>query len=494
MKLEANTGSFGRNQDHSRVGRSVIFENWAADLSTSFINSAAARIDTGELDVTHAGACRLPADALEFAVGFQRLAAIILASLLFSNLEDEAGVVDRGLCDIARFINVQRVALWERLPGTASFRKVHRWLAPGVSAAQIGTVNSPWVSARVASNHIVAISRLNDLPPAAAVDRAMLQALGVRSQLAVPHCQDGEVIGALVIAAVHGERPWPATLIPGLHLLSGVFSSLNVRRAAETQRRAAEMEAAQWRERLAHLVRVHTAGEMSCSLAHEFSQPLGAIENYALAARRRIAAAPAELDKVAGLLDNIIRQAARAGDLISRIRTIVKRHNLVPSRIDFERVIGDCVAMVKMDCELRGIAVEQDLAPGLPQVLADEIHVQQVVLNLLRNAMEALGTEGTGTPDAARSIAVRVGLSTDRAAISVSVADTGPGIATSEVERVFESFFSSKADGLGVGLAISRKLVEANGGKLWASQRPGGGALFEFTLPLLSDPEWAHET
>jgi len=619
MQLEASAGQADPLRRPVRLESAATFENWIADLSTSFINLAAARIDeeidaalqrvvtvldvdrctlfavsskTGDLEVTHAAArpdvrvmtgafaaramlpyslgvvmagqtlmlsrmddlpptatidrasyaqfgqksnvaipmlvasevqavlafgCTLKErrwsaltlsrmrrladifanalarkraqEELDFALGFERLATRILASVLHAELEKEAEVVERGLCDIAQFVNVQRATLWERLPGTLQFRKARRWIAPGLPAApsEFGAVDAPWTSASLASNEIVRITRLDDMPAAAATDRKQLQALGVRSQLAVPHCENGEVIGALVIASVHGERPWPEILVPGLQLLAGVFSSLGFRRSAEAQRRAAELEAAQWRERLAHMVRVHTAGELSCSLAHEFTQPLGAIENYAIAARRRLDGDLPELAKISGLLDNIIRQAARAGDLISRIRTIVKRHDLVPSRIDFERMLGECVAMVKMECELRGIAVEQQLAPRLPQVMVDEIHIQQVVLNLLRNAMEALGTMGNDTPNAVKSITLRAGLSPDRSCISVSVADTGPGIAACELEQVFESFFSSKADGLGVGLAISRKLVEANGGRLWASHRPEGGALFEFTLPLAAD-------
>jgi signal transduction histidine kinase len=414
----------------------ATFEHWVADLSTNFIKQEA---------FTHALARKRAQEALDMALGFERLATNILSSLLLAEMQNEAEVVEQGLGEIARFLQVQRVTLLERLPGTMAFRNVHRWRAPDVPPApmQFGIAELPWVSARLASNEIVSFTRLDELPEAAEADRKTLQSLGACSQLVVPHCHNGNVIGALAIAAVYQERTWPLALIPGLRLLAGVFSSLSVRRASEAQKCAAEFEAAQWRERLAHLVRVHTAGELSCALAHEFTQPLGAIENYAMAARRRLGGPAPDLAKIGALLDNIVGQASRAGDLISRLRTMVKRHDLVPSRISLKRLIGDCVAMVKMECELRGIVVRQLVAANLPFVVVDEIHIQQVILNLLRNAMEAMEQV---PEDADKVMTLRVGLC-DSGCVSVSVADSGTGIAQGELEQVFESFFSNKPSG-----------------------------------------------
>jgi two-component system sensor kinase FixL len=135
---------------------------------------------------------------------------------------------------------------------------------------------------------------------------------------------------------------------------------------------------------------------------------------------------------------------------------------------------------VRVDCALRGISIELKAADKLPRVVSDEIHVQQVVLNLLRNAIEASAPERPGVP---REITVEVGPSGPDALL-VRVADRGAGIPEGELERVFESFYSTKPLGIGIGLAICRKLIEAHGGVLWASHNPGGGAVFQFTLPL----------
>ena len=249
-----------------------------------------------------------------------------------------------------------------------------------------------------------------------------------------------------------------------------------------SERKLAEAEAVQFRERLAHLVRIHTVGEMSAALAHEITQPLGAIENYALAARRRMGETPPDFARVEELLDKLVGQATRAGDVVTRMRSMAQRHALEPKEIDAARAVGQCVDMVKMDCDLRDIRIELKPLDALPRVVADEIHLQQVMLNLLRNAMESVERPD---PNVSKVITVEVGLDgPDK--MWVQVADRGVGIAEGDLERVFESFYSTKPNGLGVGLAICRKLIEAHGGTLWASHNPGGGAVFRFTLPTAS--------
>jgi signal transduction histidine kinase len=138
--------------------------------------------------------------------------------------------------------------------------------------------------------------------------------------------------------------------------------------------------------------------------------------------------------------------------------------------------------MVKTDCELRDIGIELRPAGRLPAIVADEIHLQQVILNLLRNAMEAVEQL---QPGVVKRITIEIGRD-DAGAVSVAVADRGPGIAEGDLERVFESFYSTKPRGLGIGLAICRKLIEAHGGALWAAHNPGGGAVFRFTLPVVT--------
>ena len=328
-------------------------------------------------------------EELEEAIGFERLASGILASLFLARPGDEAGAIEQGLEDIGLFLGVQRASLWERIPGRDEFRRTHLWRAAGTPMLP-AFLDHPWLSARLISGSVVRFARYTELPPEAADDLPKIRELGVRSLLAVPFSVSNAVAGALFFASTHEERAWPEGFLPGARLLAEVFASLHARQSAEYRKQAAEVEAAQWRERLAHLVRVHTAGEMSAALAHEITQPLGAIENYALAARRRMGEDSPDLARVADLLDKVIGQATRAGDVVTRMRGMVQRHELEPKEIDVARAVRECVDMVKTDCELRDIRIELKPAGALPVVVVDEIHLQQVILNLLRNAMEAV--------------------------------------------------------------------------------------------------------
>ncbi|MDN8618581.1 ATP-binding protein [Variovorax ginsengisoli] len=421
-------------------------------------------------------------EEVERAIGFERLASSILASLVLTRPDEQGQVICHALRTIGEFVGADQVALWRDTSRDGRYEPIQRWSAEGLSVQpDPPAYNLPWLARRMADRDVVRLSTLDELLSAAHVDVNTLRALGIRSLFMVP--VEGEQASALLMTTVARHHTWADALLPGVRLLADVLGSLHARESAERRRLAAEVEASHWRERLAHLVRVHTAGEMSVALAHEITQPLGAIENYAIAARRRASEASPDMPKVAELLDKVIGQSTRAGDVVTRMRSMAKRHELDPKPIRIERAVRECVGMVKMDCDLRDIRIELPPASPGPTVVVDEIHVQQVLLNLMRNAMEAIELAPLG---GAREIAVAVAIRAgERDEVRVDVADRGVGITEGDLERIFESFYSTKSSGLGVGLAICRKLIEAHGGKLWASHNPGGGAIFSFTLPQL---------
>jgi signal transduction histidine kinase len=424
-------------------------------------------------------------EQLDHAIGFERLASGILASLVLAEPGQTEFAIGTGLRQIGQFMAAERVALWDRVSAEAVFRSVQRWHADGFTPP-LGLGDAPdlpWTMERLAAGKVVRLPRVAVLPHEAESDRIALQASGVRSLLVVPISVSNRVAGALSISSMRFEHEWPNALMPGVSLLAEVFGSLHARKAVERHKLAAEVEAAHWRERLAHLVRVHTAGEMSVALAHEINQPLGAIENYAMAARRRAVEPERDMARVTELLDKVIGQTTRAGEVIARMRGMVQRHELDPKPIDIGRAISECIGMVKMDCDLHEIELHLSASHELPPAIVDEIHLQQVVLNLLRNAMQAI-EQARG----ARVISISIALN-QREEIQVEVADTGCGIAEGDLERIFESFYSTKASGLGVGLAICRKLIEAHGGRLWASHHRAGGAMFRFTIPIAPQPD-----
>jgi signal transduction histidine kinase len=275
-----------------------------------------------------------------------------------------------------------------------------------------------------------------------------------------------QIVGAFAIILLQ------AALITGL-----LYERQARRRAAELAGKA-RMEMGRYREDLAHLARVHTVGAMSAAIAHEINQPLVAIQNYALAARRRLAS-PAGAAKAEELLDKIGTQASRAGDVLQSLRAMVKKQQSEATRVEVGRLVANALKLAGLENRNGTVRVETSISPNLPPVLVDEIQIQQVVLNLTRNAIEAIEEAGI----ASSVVKVRVaGTAEDE--IAVSVADCGPGIAPDDAEHIFDPFYSTKGGGLGVGLSISRDIVEAHGGRLSLAPNEGGGCVFKFTLPV----------
>ncbi len=227
-----------------------------------------------------------------------------------------------------------------------------------------------------------------------------------------------------------------------------------------------------------HVSRLSAMGEMAAILAHELNQPLTAVINYVQASRRLIQSGTA--DRVPELMGKAVEQAHRAGEIIGHLRGFVTRG-------DSERVLGDVNAIVREACELAlvgakasGIAVSMTLADGLPLVLMDSVQIQQVIVNLVRNSVDALQDYGDPTE---RRIEIRTGHD-DPGHVSISVSDNGPGLDPKIAERLFETFNTSKENGMGIGLSVCRSIVQEHGGTLGATPNPGGGVTFQFTLPV----------
>jgi signal transduction histidine kinase len=231
---------------------------------------------------------------------------------------------------------------------------------------------------------------------------------------------------------------------------------------------------AERREREARLVTTE-----AIVLAHEISQPLVAIANYALAARQRLA--NGEAAKVEELIDKIGTQATRAGDVLQSLRAKVKTHQLEMTKLDIGQLVTDSVKLVEIESHTTEIGIKVSVPPDLPLILADDIQIQRVVLNLTRNAIEAM--QGAGVNGV---INVGVEAMGDRE-VMVSVADRGPGIAPNNIERIFAPFHSTKGSGLGIGLSLCQAIVEAHGGQLTVMPNAGGGCVFRFTLPTAHD-------
>jgi signal transduction histidine kinase len=236
------------------------------------------------------------------------------------------------------------------------------------------------------------------------------------------------------------------------------------------------------RQELAHLTRVSAMGELAASLAHELNQPLTAILSNAQAAQRIMAIDPVDLAEVNEILRDIVRDNTRASEVIRRIRALVKKGAGEIASLDPAAVIQDVVQLLQSDAIVRGVRVSLDIDANLPAVRGDRVQLQQVMLNLLLNAFDAMDR----APAGGRVVAVLVTLESPRV-VRVAVRDHGPGLPSDQLTTIFQPFFTSKRDGLGLGLSISRSIIEMHGGRLWAENNAEQGATFYFTLPV-GDP------
>jgi two-component system, LuxR family, sensor kinase FixL len=245
-----------------------------------------------------------------------------------------------------------------------------------------------------------------------------------------------------------------------------------------TERKQAELELQQKRHELAHLSRVNMLGELASSLAHELNQPLGAILRNAEAAELFLQAPSPDLDEVRAILADIRKDDQRAAAVIDRMRPLLKGREVEHSLLDLNLLAGEVINLVRPEADSRKIRLALNPVSSLPPVRGDLVQLQQVLLNLLLNAMDAVNDSA---PDGRRVTTVRVQASGTQ--VEVAVSDTGHGLPEDELLRVFEPFFTSKPNGLGMGLAISHSIIKAHGGRLWAENNTTGGATFTFTLP-----------
>jgi PAS domain S-box-containing protein len=245
-----------------------------------------------------------------------------------------------------------------------------------------------------------------------------------------------------------------------------------------TDRKQAEDEARRHREALFHVDRVATMGELSASLAHELNQPLSAIVSNAQAAQRFLAADPPDLDEVKDILSDIVNDGTRASEVIGRLRTFLKKAAPDYHPLDINEAIRDVIILVGRDAMIRNVSIVTELGAALPPVLGDRIQLQQVILNLISNGTDAMMNVDAND----RRLIIRTE-KPDQESVKVAVRDFGIGLDEEDINRIFEPFTTIKSDGMGMGLSISRTIIETHGGRLWATNNPDRGATFYFTVP-----------
>ena len=243
---------------------------------------------------------------------------------------------------------------------------------------------------------------------------------------------------------------------------------------------------------IAHMNRLSVMGALVSSLAHEVTQPIATVRNNAVAALNFLNRSPPDLSEIKDALSCVVSDADRAGDIIERIRDHIKKAPLRNDFLDLNKAIDQVITLARSEIAKNGVSARTRLAQGIPPIRGDRVQLQQVVLNLILNAVEAMASVEPGRRELL--------ISTERSSrngVIVAVHDSGPGIDPEHLERIFEAFYTTKSSGVGMGLSICRSIIEAHGGRLWAGANEPRGALFQFALPtaeglIINSPEVAH--
>jgi signal transduction histidine kinase len=296
---------------------------------------------------------------------------------------------------------------------------------------------------------------------------------GFRSGLLVPLLKDNEIVGTIAL----GRKQMQPFTDKQISLFRDFAAQATI--ALESTRR--ERQYREMLSELAHANRVATMGQLTASIAHEVNQPMGAIVTSAAACERWLAGNPPQMEKARRALERIVNDGRRAGEIVKRIRELSKKAPPRKEVVDLNAAILEVTALTHSEAVKTGVTVGTQLASELPRIQCDRVQLQQVMLNLIVNAIQSM----SGVEDGNRELHIST-VSIEPHGVCVAVRDTGHGLRPESLLRLFEPFYTTKADGMGMGLSICRSIIEDHGGRLWATQHEPRGALFQFTIPATS--------
>jgi signal transduction histidine kinase len=297
------------------------------------------------------------------------------------------------------------------------------------------------------------------------------RAAGFKSALSVPIMIDEDVF---VIFEMYSTNvsPMNQTVMTAVAKLGRLLGDILVRKRSELALRAAHSE-------LARVSQFAAMGAMTASIGHEIRQPLAAMVIGASAGLRWISKSPPDLDEVRQALERILNQGQRTSDILENIRAMFKKDSQQAAPVNVNDLIGDVLELVQGEVQKQGVSVQTELADRLPKVIGNRIQLQQVILNLMINALEAMTT----TTEHKRTLRVKSAIEASDTVL-ITVEDSGIGIDPENIERMFDALFTTKSNGMGMGLSICRSIIEAHNGRLWASAGVHHGSVFHFVLPV----------
>lgn len=414
------------------------------------------------------------ANALEERERFDALLSEL--STQFSGLLEEEvdGAIESGLKKLVSFLGASRSTFTQVTPSGALVI-THTYAVRGVvDPAPKGIVDDrfPWLVGEMRAGRAVILTTIKDLPPEAHDVRRMMELSGMKAGIAIPLHVGNSLVCVLTVGEFARERHWPLDLISRLRVAGEIFANAIARKQAKEQLQARQQE-------LTHLARVVALSELASVIAHELDQPLTAIITNAQAGQHLLKQDVPDIAESREALGDIIADAMRASQIVRRERRLLRKAKPNVEALDLNEVIREIELFIRADAREHGSHVEASVSAKLPQVLADRVQLQQVVLNVTRNGIQAM----TSQPREKR--ALRISATAVGQEVVVGVQDAGPPIDDARLAQMFEPFFTTKGDGLGMGLSISRSIVQAHNGRMWASRNQGqSGLTVHIAIPL----------
>jgi signal transduction histidine kinase len=393
----------------------------------------------------------------------------------------EAHIVG-GLRQLVEALDVQRAAFAE-LDANGRYNVTHSYAVSGFDPIQPAVIDElrPWLDDT--------LRRGSMSPPADSTQRANAAkrarndsvASEIKSNVTLPLSVGGVTTCVLAVGSRH-SRAWVDDLIPYLKQSGEIFAAALKRKCLDEQFRRIEMQ-------VAHLGRVSMMGQLVGSIAHEVNQPLCAIVSNAQAALGFYLSTPPEVDQATAAMKDIVRDGKRASEIISRTNTMLRRHPVNFTFEDMNELVISALPLVERYATLRHVRLELHLGNGIPRLMIDATQVQQVLINLIMNGVEAIQSQ----TNAQGLVRIETAYDHKSETVLVNVSDNGRGLSVIDRERIFEPFYTSKSQGMGMGLAISRAIVEAHGGRLWADSDAVRGASFSFAVPTRKESAHADQ-
>jgi signal transduction histidine kinase len=388
------------------------------------------------------------------------------------------GAIERYLREIVLALDIDRGIVWERSSADVGLVGTHWWARPGIRGLPPGMASmqiSPWITAEALAGRTAVYSSPEDFPKEDRQLQQFSKNYGPEAMVLLPLEIGGTVIGGLTCGKFRGPRDWPANLVRRLRLVAQII-------AGALDRKRTDLATRQLQQEMTLAARRATMGQLAASIAHELNQPLGAILSNVNALRRMTSGERPNPLETVGALNDIADDTKRAGDIIRRVRALFKDNYSPKDVLDLGTLLAEVEGLLRSEAVLRKVSLRLETAPSLPPVIGDRIQLQQCILNLVLNAFDSIAAAKTERRE------VLVGVAREHPEwVSVNVRDTGLGIDPSVRGRLFEPFVTSKPQGMGMGLVVTRSIVESHGGKISATSNGDSGATFTFTLPAVPE-------